>query len=524
MIIEKVYIDRFRGFKEQTLELGSQISVIAGQNGTQKTTLLGLITQPFSIPKDNKMFGEKPLCGGSYKSAFSDKFRLSPKYDLPKSHEWTLSFKNDDDFTVESIPRQDGSIRFWQKGSREKGSGYKQYPTIFLSLKRLVPLAEEKSVTLDDSISLTAEEFKEFKKLHDKILIVPEINKIQETPYLVSPNKVSIGVNTDSYDWNQNSAGQDNIGKIILALFSFKRLKEKYKNSYQGGILAIDELDATMYPASQVELLMILRKYASKLNLQIIFTTHSLILLKSACELSDSLSQKEETKDHVRIIYLKKMDGNIMIHNNIDYESIYLNLNVTLANPQQEPPKVIVYTEDRENIIFAKAILKGKAKGLNFVDVTFSCGNLIELAHKKVPAFCYPYSIIIVDGDVKNDRKYMDKIKGLDNILILPGNISPERLLAEFLYKLSDADPLWEGIRKGFTKQQCFRSIAYDEIIAGGEIGRQNAKKWFVSFLPYWGSNATRVITPLMQSLENDCLDFIKQFEKIKSNFEVLIG
>lgn len=164
MIIEKVYIDRFRGFKEQTLELGSQISVIAGQNGTQKTTLLGLITQPFSIPKDNKMFGEKPLCGGSYKSAFSDKFRLSPKYDLPKSHEWTLSFKNDADFTVESIPRQDGSIRFWQKGSREKGSGYKQYPTIFLSLKRLVPLAEEKSVTLDDSISLTAEEFKEFKK------------------------------------------------------------------------------------------------------------------------------------------------------------------------------------------------------------------------------------------------------------------------------------------------------------------------------------------------------------------------
>ena len=37
----------------------------------------------------------------------------------------------------------------------------------------------------------------------------------------------------------------------------------------KGGILAIDEMDATMYPASQVELLKVLRKYASKLNLQI---------------------------------------------------------------------------------------------------------------------------------------------------------------------------------------------------------------------------------------------------------------
>lgn len=59
--------------------------------------------------------------------------------------------------------------------------------------------------------------------------------------------------------------GQDNLGKIILALFSFKRLHDKYPQQYKGGILAIDEMDATMYPASQVELLKILRKYASNL-------------------------------------------------------------------------------------------------------------------------------------------------------------------------------------------------------------------------------------------------------------------
>ena len=54
-------------------------------------------------------------------------------------------------------------------------------------------------------------------------------------------------------------------------------------------------MDATMYPASQVELLKILRKYASKLNLQILFTTHSMSLLKVMDDLVQEVSKQEET-------------------------------------------------------------------------------------------------------------------------------------------------------------------------------------------------------------------------------------
>ena len=60
MKITKVHIDRFRGFHDQEFEVGSQITAIAGQNGTQKSTLLGIITQTFTISKDNPMFGENP--------------------------------------------------------------------------------------------------------------------------------------------------------------------------------------------------------------------------------------------------------------------------------------------------------------------------------------------------------------------------------------------------------------------------------------------------------------------------------
>lgn len=44
MKITKIHIERFRGFHKEDFELGSFITAIAGQNGTQKSTLLGIIT------------------------------------------------------------------------------------------------------------------------------------------------------------------------------------------------------------------------------------------------------------------------------------------------------------------------------------------------------------------------------------------------------------------------------------------------------------------------------------------------
>lgn len=75
MLITKVHIKKFRGFHGQTFEVGSMLTAIAGQNGTQKSTLLGMITQTFTLGSDNPMSKEHPLCGGSYRSAFSEKFR-----------------------------------------------------------------------------------------------------------------------------------------------------------------------------------------------------------------------------------------------------------------------------------------------------------------------------------------------------------------------------------------------------------------------------------------------------------------
>ena len=518
MKITKVYIEKFRGFQKEDFELGSLITAIAGQNGTQKSTLLGIITQTFTLKLDDPMRKEKPLCGGSYISAFKDKFRLSPTFDRPKEHEWTISFDSGiEDFTVESIKRVGSTnIRFWKKGARKAGDGYLSFPTIFLSLKRLVPIAEENGISTDDTL-LTEDEIKEFKRLHNKILITQ--TDISSATAITSENKQSIGVSTELYDWNQNSMGQDNLGKIILALFSFGRLKRKYPERYTGGILAIDELDATMYPASQVELLKVLRAYASRLKLQILFTTHSISLLKAVDNIINEGQKCAETANQVKILYLKKIDSQITIKQNINLDGILLDLNVVAQGDKHKQSKIIVYTEDNESKLFAKAILKSKVKILNFIDINMPCSTLLELVNKKVPAFSSPYSIVIVDGDVRKDHNLNKKAQDANNVLILPGTESPERLIAKFLYNLSDADSLWNNIAEGYTKQVCFREYSYEQINHAGEQGRQNAKKWFISQQIFWGRNATKVLNPFFSTIKKDIDDFKNDYEKMIKRF-----
>ena len=122
MKITHIHIERFRGFQNEDFEVGSQLTAIAGQNGTQKSTLLAIVTQTFTLKAEDPMRAEKPLCGGSYISAFKDKFRLSPTFDRPKGHEWTISFDAGvDDFTVESIKRTgDPNVRFLEERSKAR--------------------------------------------------------------------------------------------------------------------------------------------------------------------------------------------------------------------------------------------------------------------------------------------------------------------------------------------------------------------------------------------------------------------
>ncbi len=510
MIIKGIEVKKFRGFNDVKFELGKHITVIAGQNGTQKTTLLGMISQPFTITdEENPMYGEKPLSGGNFKSSFSEKFKLSDDFDIPKSHEWTLKFVDQDEpnFTVESIKKgkpYTTGVRFWKKNDRTKGAGYIQLPVIYLSLSRLFPIGEDESLETNRDISLTDVEFEFYRDWHNKILIIPDV-ELTSVDYLVSKQKHTLGANTSYYDWRMNSSGQDNIGKILLAIISFKRLKERHETDYKGGILAIDELDATLYPGSQIKLIEALRKFSSKYNIQIVFTTHSLSILEKVCD----LQVDKKLINQVNVIYLEKIDSEVIAIQNIDFENIKDKLNVSIS-PSSSKRKVVVFTEDQEGEIFAKCILKTKrTTNLEFAGGSLGCGNLLELSRKEIKGFRIQDSIIILDGDVSSK-------KSNKNILILPGNKPPEKLLADFLYNLQDRSTAWEKIHKGYTKQIVFRDYQYHSIISDRNI----AKKWFNQQKEYWGRGAAKLINLWIEEnseiVEVFCKTFDDLFKKYK--------
>lgn len=510
MKITKVKIAKFRAFKDVEFELGEDITIIAGQNGTQKTTMLGILTQTFAINSNNEMKEEKPLSGGSFKSSFSEKFKLSEKFDKAGEHEWTLDFDDGSKYPIESINRDKnkGTIRFWKKGDKTKGSGYADMPVIFLSLKRLLPLGEDGTIKESNNLTLNEEEKKFYSDWHNKILIFTrDQDKTQEPTFLSSKEKQTLGANTTYYDWKSNSAGQDNIGKILLAVLSFKRLQKKYTNNYQGGILAIDEVDATLYPASQIKLINALRKFASQFNLQIIFTTHSLSIIKE----TSRIIKEENQQNKMKLLFLKKIDSSIVVNENIGYDFIENELNKTLSGINQSEEKLQVFTEDAECAMFAKSLLGVKrTKHLNFIDIPLGCGNLTELSRKKIPAFSFPNSIIILDGDVRTEKKKMGSIKRCKNIIILPKNVSIERIIANFLDKLNDTDPFWGSINENFNHQYCFQTYTLEEI----NKDREKAKKWFNSHLEKWGRNAYKVLKVWKQSNSEYASQFCSDFDE----------
>lgn len=149
-IIEKIYIEKFRAFENLTINFNKPVNAIIGRNGTLKTTLLGMLAHPFSL-ETGSMSQEIPLIGGrKFNSPMSDKFKFSDIYDVPGEHKWSLyvnkKIYEKEIYTCISEKRKDnGKIRFWSTEGRQKGMNYIQCPVIYLSMKRLMPVGEEKN-------------------------------------------------------------------------------------------------------------------------------------------------------------------------------------------------------------------------------------------------------------------------------------------------------------------------------------------------------------------------------------------
>ena len=153
-------------------------------------------------------------------------------------------------------------------------------------------------------------------------------------------------VRTEYFDGESASAGQDNLGQIITALLSFYRLKKTLGNAYQGGVLLVDEFDATLHPAAQIALLKKFVQYAKELDLQILSTTHSIFALEQAYR---------SLRHDVVLLYLEKKNGQVVLHNNVSYDFIRKNL-AHLLPPDRKNATITIMFEDSVSATFFKQV------------------------------------------------------------------------------------------------------------------------------------------------------------------------
>ncbi|EMT0168041.1 TPA: AAA family ATPase [Pseudomonas aeruginosa] len=458
--LKNIHIKKFRALEDVQFDLGTQITVVCGKNGTSKSSILGIAAQVFSFetnPVADQAITNRTLTGDPFKSFPAEHFRFSEIYDIPGSMD--VNFTVHDGYTEKDVSPDLRLIQ--RKGSKARPvvrnntsipgkntSRNLTHPVIYLSLKRLMPIAVRDKYEVKDNEYLTQNRAK-FVQLNNELLNKRSTNATATIGTIKSA--VAHGTN---YDQDSVSAGEDNAGQIVLALMSFRRLKEEYPD-YKGGLLLIDEADAGLFPAAQTKLLDILVRECNELNIQVLMTSHSPTIIEHI----HSLSQKYQRR--FKTIYLSDTYGKVQCLQDKSWIDIYADL-MTQTIPTQDElsiPKVNIYFEDREGSDFFNELLfRHSIKQLTnpLSDISLGCGNYLHLIKHKIPEFTYK-SIIVLDGDVEQTHN-------ANSIILLPGELPPDQLLFEFLYNLPAADVLWQNKPK-YTKP-VFDSVTRDIINA----------------------------------------------------------
>lgn len=207
--VDCLNIESFRRFHNITIPFGNHVTLIAGQNGTSKSTLLGMLAQPFSFgivrgktanqPDDstytNNYHGLKlheflDHAGKLFMYDCDDVFRLSKDFDFGKKYQYKTKLSlpagaiidlPNNTLLTRSRDRKKGDnitgMRFvtGPGASHESGEGNFPHPVIFLGLNRLWPLAVTKECSFSVDKLLDKDE-KWYVEKYNEILCLDEQN------------------------------------------------------------------------------------------------------------------------------------------------------------------------------------------------------------------------------------------------------------------------------------------------------------------------------------------------------------
>lgn len=468
MKIQKIDIENFRKFKDISFDLGKRITVISGINGIGKSSILALMASTVGIKN-------RRLNGKVFQPNFTDSFTISSqenfsdyqlfitfdkKYKLGTS-DYALTkrvrFKNDSNSNrgIRPIPLTvpTASLGLTQAEIQRKvhsSEGRVPIPTVYLSLSRLLPLGETKikSSEIKPQKVSKNEIIYFFSQCYNSVLSGSidrdnsKLNIITKEAGKYTRDYASIDIRNTTNE--TLSVGQDNLNSIVSALTDFWFLKQNMGKSYPGGVLCIDEVDASLHPSAVYNLFNLLKNAAEDLDLQIIVTSHSLTILKEII----SLESKDPT--NYRLIYFEDSDSPRLSKNSKSFE--YLKADM-FDHTNYKRPQIKVYCEDEAGKSLFKLLFttykKYYTSDLNLADfniIPMTLGG-VQLKSLELKDTYFHRVLIVPDGDARIKERYdgdkalkmdfeeysKDKMTSQnnlrDNIVFLPTFYSPEILM-----------------------------------------------------------------------------------------------
>lgn len=479
----RLHIEDFRQFNDCDIVIGNKLTAIAGNNGTGKSTILGLLAN------SSELRGHKTYIGKAYRGEFAELFSGSPDHD-PTGRKIRLDYLEHDvaKSVVFRTAWQNKGTRFRVIPKRQLPDGKTtesklESPVIYLGLSRLYPFGEVAEGALkrhtqhwdsDEDRNWFIDKYREILSIRST-----SIESISNFD-IAHSRKHGTGVQTGSYGPAANSAGQDNLGQILMSVLSFKKLKHELGDEWDGGLLLIDEVDATLHPAAQRRLIDLLLKESGKHGFQVVFTTHSTVVLEYLVDKTGHFANSEP--NDIEIAYLTDANRKLEVKRNPSWHTMTNDLFV--RGPGGSAPKVGVFSEDDEARWLMREIIEALSPTLmphvDFIEAPFGCETLIQLYEHD-----YPYMkdrIIVFDGDVTEEQ--IEKIpahyrKEGHNIVRLPGIVRPEKLIWDFLSGADESDSVWESLgRYDYTYRAIIENGPESNAYARYSPERNKYKEW----------------------------------------------
>ena len=525
MRVAKLDISDFRLFHDVEVYIGKKLTAIAGNNGTGKSTILGLLANSSAL-KNKRSLLDKP-----YRGEFSELFSADKEHD-PAGKKIRLVYeeKGVGSFVEFRTAWQNGN-RFRVIPRRVRADGTKteskvESPVIYLGLSRLYPVGEATSaVTAKNHRWKDPADGEWFNSNYARILSIhDEIRSVSRLSISDVSSKRGTGVETDSYGPVANSAGQDNLGQILLAVLSFKKLRDEMGAEWDGGMLLIDEVDASLHPAAQLRLVKLLLDEADATGFQVVFTTHSTVILE---ELSNKNQHNpSDTPGNVEVSYLSVVNGFLQAIRNPTWSKMKYDLYAT--NPALNSKRVGTVTEDPEARWFIKGILEALRPdvldNVDLLDLSLGCNQIMSLYTGDFAYF--RDRVVALDGDVPEaeieERIPSVQLKSGGNIVRLPGEERPENVIWKYLSKKPDeGSSLWSDLWSVGIKWESLIESPPD-ILFPGEDERNRYKHWLREY-EYLFDRAS-VIKHWTMDNSDAANRFVEDFIKAYNNVAKRVG